>query len=76
MPKMVTVSRDPAGRYFVSMTIEEPAAWLPATNGPSVMAARLRQHTLHQSSTRTVRANQIIATESHSASCCVRSTTR
>ena len=33
MPKMVTVSRDAAGRYFVSMAIEEPARLLPVTSG-------------------------------------------
>ncbi len=33
MPKMVTASRDAAGRYFVSMAIEEPAALLPVTSG-------------------------------------------
>lgn len=33
MPKMVTVSRDPAGRYFASMVIEEPAKLLPVTSG-------------------------------------------
>jgi len=33
MPKMVTVSKDSAGRYFVSMAIEEPAKPLPITTG-------------------------------------------
>lgn len=33
MPKMVTVSRDAAGRYFASMAIEESAKLLPVTSG-------------------------------------------
>lgn len=33
MPKMVTVSRDAAGRYFASMAIEEHAKLLPVTSG-------------------------------------------
>ena len=123
MPKMVTVSRDAAGRYFVSMAIEEPAKLLPVTSGAvgvdvgiktlavlsdgtayanpkhgEAMAARLRRYqrcfarrkkgsnrrevmrrkiarlhcriadsrawSLHNASTRIVRANQIIAVES------------
>lgn len=33
IPKMVTVSYDAAGRYFVSMAIEEPARLFPVTSG-------------------------------------------
>ena len=33
MPKMVTVSRDAAGRYFVSMAVEESARLLPVVSG-------------------------------------------
>ncbi len=123
MPKMVTVSRDAAGRYFVSMAIEEPARLLPVISGAvgvdvgiktlamqsdgtayanpkhgEAVVKRLRRyqrsfarrvkgsnrrevmrrkiarlhcriadcraHTLHETSTRIVRGNQIIATES------------
>ena len=123
MPKMVTVSRDAAGRYFVSMAVEEPGKLLPVTAGAvgidvgiktlaalsngtiyanpkhgEAMAVRLRRYqrsfarrkngsnrrevmrrkiarlhcriadcrrdTLHKASTRIVRQNQIIVTES------------
>ena len=33
MPKMVTVSKDAAGRYFVSMAVKEPGKLLPVTTG-------------------------------------------